>query len=369
MKRLQFWIAPLMVVALVASARAQEDEPKVKELTIGSKAPALDVEHWVQDGHGKFKRVTTFADGNVYVVEFWATWCGPCIASMPHLAETQEKYNDKIQIISISDEDLETVEKFLERKVRGEDDRTYRELTSAYCLTTDPDRSNHTNYMKAAGQNGIPTAFIVGKEGHVEWIGHPMTMDEPLEEIVAGKWDREAFREEFAAGQRINKRMRDISAAMRKGDTDKALAVIDDLMKETPKSAQAQLKSMRFSILLAANSDEAMPAAKELLSEMDDAMQVNSFAWMVYQRASAGEINKDLIAIAVEGAEKILPKASAGQNKGYLLDTLAHLKHLQGDTETALKLQKQAVQEAPEAQLKSFLKELEAEKSKGDDDK
>lgn len=88
-------------------------------LTIGSDAPPLDVEHWVQNGNGKFKPVTKVQAGKVYVVEFWATWCGPCVQSMPHLAALQTEYASKgVQLISISDEDLETVEKFLEREVR-----------------------------------------------------------------------------------------------------------------------------------------------------------------------------------------------------------------------------------------------------------
>jgi len=64
-------------------------------LTIGSKAPALDVEHWVQNGEGKFSKVTDFQKDKVYVVEFWATWCGPCVASMPHIVEMQKEYSEK----------------------------------------------------------------------------------------------------------------------------------------------------------------------------------------------------------------------------------------------------------------------------------
>ena len=70
---------------------------------------------------------------------------------------------------------------------------SFADVTKGYCLTTDPDRSAHRDYMEAAGQNGIPTAFIVGKTGEIEWIGHPMEMDGPIEQIVAGSWDRDVY--------------------------------------------------------------------------------------------------------------------------------------------------------------------------------
>lgn len=191
-----------------SSAAAQDAELAAPALTIGSPAPPIDVEHWLSDGQGKFAPVKEFEPGKVYVVEFWATWCGPCVASMPHLAQLQTEYRDQgVQVVSVSDEPLETVTEFLAKPVRGatpaeaaegEEPQiaTYAELTSAYCLTTDPDRSVHVDYMEAAAQRGIPTAFLVGKTGAVEWIGHPMQMDEPLAKVVNDQWDRE----EYAAG-------------------------------------------------------------------------------------------------------------------------------------------------------------------------
>ena len=55
-----------------------------------------------------------------------------------------------------------------------------------YTIAVDDERSMSESWMMAAGRNGIPSAFIVGKDGTVEWIGHPATMDEPLEKIVDG---------------------------------------------------------------------------------------------------------------------------------------------------------------------------------------
>lgn len=75
------------------------------ELDISSPAPALDVEHWIQDHERGFKPVTAFTPGRVSVVEFRATWCGPCIARMPHLAHLQGAYAEKgVTIISARDE-------------------------------------------------------------------------------------------------------------------------------------------------------------------------------------------------------------------------------------------------------------------------
>ncbi|MFN7892077.1 MAG: peroxiredoxin family protein, partial [Pirellula sp.] len=228
----------LTAVACAAPTIQAQDAPA---LTIGSKAPALNIEHWVSNGHDKFKPVTSFEKGNVYVVEFWATWCGPCIASMPHLAETQEKYaSKKVQLVSVSDEDLETVEKFLAKPLKGSEDKeqTYGKLTSAYCLTTDPDKSVYETYMDAAGQNGIPTAFIVGKTGIVEWIGHPMRMDEPLDKVVEDKWDRDAFLVEFKKEQDRDLLMGKISQLARAGKMDEAMEQIAKAKEDYAKDPQ-----------------------------------------------------------------------------------------------------------------------------------
>lgn len=210
-------------------------EPSVSEagaprtLTITNPAPQLDIEHWLspaKDGRGEVRQ---FENDKVYVVEFWATWCLPCIGSMPHLVELQEKFADRqVQIISVSQEPLETVTPFLKREVRsGENEQTYAELTSAYSLATDPDGSVYEDYMVASGRKTIPTAFVVGKTGQIEWIGHPMNLDEPLEAIVAGTWDVAAFHAEWEELQRQEAFAAKVKLLVRDGELESALQLVD----------------------------------------------------------------------------------------------------------------------------------------------
>ncbi|MGB7343242.1 MAG: TlpA disulfide reductase family protein [Pirellulaceae bacterium] len=298
------------------AADAKSDERDL--LTIGDPAPKLDIEHWVQDGDGKLSPVEEFKEGTVYIIEFWATWCGPCISSMPHLAETQEKYGyEKVRLVSVSDEDLKTVEKFLEKKVRGEDeDRTYGELTSGYSLTTDPDRSVNNDYMRAAGQNGIPTAFIVGKSGAVEWIGHPMRMDKPLEQIVDGTWDRDAFADEFKKEQAADLLMQRIAKKMRgsKEDCKEAIKLIDEALDglEGESISKMRLEANRLRALCSAGmGEEAAKFIEDGIASADD--DVNSVMSKVSQIAilptdSNLELKLDLLSIANQRVEKLLER-------------------------------------------------------------
>ncbi len=410
------------VLTACATLSAVADEAGTKVLTIGSPAPSIDVEHWVSNGQGKFQPVKKFEAGKVYVVEFWATWCGPCISSMPHLAETQNKYADKgVQIISISDEDLETVEGFLKKPVRGAkpvgDDGmppTYAELTSAYCLTTDPDGSVQEDYMRAAGQNGIPTCFIVGKDAHVEWIGHPMAMDEPLEQIVSGSWDRAAFMAEFKKEQERGLMMSKISSKMRRGDTAGALEVIaeaklaaegdvgllamlgqmefqvkassamsmiqqgkqaeglaelDEVAKLATPAQKLQITSLRFRILVEIKSwDDAARTLADLgeNKEVDPAM-VNQMAWQVYEMSAE---DKEFSAVLIDAATGAISKAvQKAPTDGMILDTYAHLLYRQGKLDQAIEVQSKAVENlngAPDdvaAEMKEFLATLKKEKA------
>jgi thiol-disulfide isomerase/thioredoxin len=358
---------------------AHGDEDNQPTLTIGSPAPELNVEHWVQDGDGAFKPVTKFAPDQIYIVEFWATWCGPCIASMPHISKLQTEYADKdVQVVSISDEPLETVERFLARDVAGKEGTTYADLTKVYCLTTDPDRSVYKDYMNAAKQRGIPTAFIVGKTGRIDWIGHPMSMDEPLQAIVNGTWDRDAFATEFTAKQASDALLSQVGALIRRDRHDEALEQVNKAIEDAANpSIRKSLLAIKLQVVFATNlTDGLSELVQEILEGASSPQDVNEVTWRVYQTAAAGRLDDEALLKTCLRASNAAAKKASGEQRGYILDTSAHLQHLLGRLDQAIKTQKRAlklVEGRTRSQMELFLKQLEVEKSgddtKGDDGK
>ncbi|MCA9234660.1 MAG: TlpA family protein disulfide reductase [Planctomycetales bacterium] len=350
----------------VATAEKAADKPKDEpaEMTIGSLAPPIDIEHWLSTAGGTVEPFHKLEPGKVYVIEFWATWCMPCVASMPHIAQLQQEYADKgVTIVSVSDEPLETVEGFLEREVmnmgeQAEDEAadaeeevakpTYAELTDAYCLTTDPDGSVKDAYFSAAGQNGIPCAFIVGKTGQVEWIGHPMAMDDVLAKVVDDTWDREAFGEEFRASQQLNRMMMTAAMAARQKDYDKVYAVAEELrnLKGSPEvqaqgeAAAARIEGLVLVMMIQNDQDEALKQLPAKFPQLDPEM-ANQIAWTVVQMHDGGvPMTAELLQLVAKLTEDLVDADSPDAN---VLDTVAHLQHAAGDLEAAIATQQRAV--------------------------
>ncbi len=360
----------------IQSGFAQEADA-APDLTIGSKAPDLDIEFWVSDRNGLLPHTTKIEKGSVYVVEFWATWCGPCIAAMPHISALQDKHSDdNVQIISVSDEDIDTVTNFLERPVAGDSDgKTYGDLTNNYSLTVDPDKSVFKDYFAAAKRTGIPCAFLIGKTGQVEWIGHPMQLDKPLEKVVAGEWDRKAFAVQFKKAeeqrmlsQKLGFAMRKIRGEMNSGNPEKALQLMDTLMDDAEfKSMKKQLTMSRMGILISGNLPEAPSELEKFTNQnKDDAMALNSIAWGIYEKyEKRNDVSPEILQQAKKTAEAAV---KADPDNGAILDTLAHFIYVvDGNLDKAIEVQQKAIANGgpQKNELMAFMKQLQEEKKTG----
>jgi thiol-disulfide isomerase/thioredoxin len=162
-----------------ADAKPEDPPAEEKKLAVGSPAPPLAVAKWV-----KGDPVPAFEPGKVYVVEFWATWCGPCLSAMPHLSELAKEHKAQgLTVIAVTTADErgnspEAVAKFAAG--RGKD------YAFAVALCDTP--ATQEAFMDASGTTGFPSTFVVDRAGKVAFIGRPDDLDEVLPKVLAGTW-------------------------------------------------------------------------------------------------------------------------------------------------------------------------------------
>jgi thiol-disulfide isomerase/thioredoxin/Tfp pilus assembly protein PilF len=284
-----------IALAGLAAFTGGADQPKpAAALKVGDPAPPLKADRWLQG-----EEVRRFEPGHVYVVEFWATWCGPCIWIMPHTAELQARYKGRgVTVIAFTSRDLlggpnntaEKVAAFV--KKRG----PKLPYTFAYA----DDSATADAWMKAAGKRGIPCAFVVDKAGRIAHIGSPMYLGAALPMVLAGAAP-EAVRAEV---DRIDKAWNSACLVQTFGDDEDCLRALRDLEARYPAVGQTPffLRGKLSFLVRAGEADEAKKLAEGMLAradEQDDPVGLAIVATFLRQ-PKAG---KELLAVAVKAAE------------------------------------------------------------------
>lgn len=111
--------------------------------------------------------------GNVVLVDFWATWCGPCRASLPHINELYKKYHDKgFEVFCVGDNDTnpDQWKEFIETSKDGM--QNYHHILRGLKVTTDAD-GNMTGYDRSNDQSNkyavhyLPTKYLIAADGTI----------------------------------------------------------------------------------------------------------------------------------------------------------------------------------------------------------
>jgi thiol-disulfide isomerase/thioredoxin len=349
-----------LTAALLAAFAATAISSTAATLKVGDPAPPLQTGKWVQG-----EPVKAFDRDHAYLVEFWATWCGPCKAAIPHLNALHEKFKSQGFVV-IGQNVWETSEAAVEPFVKKMGDKmTYRVALD--------DKSNGgkgrmaATWLAAAGKTGIPASFLVDKQGAVVWIGHPMELQESMiESVLAGKFAAKqaiaAQQDRNAAQAKTSELTRAAYTALSAKDWAKAESAIAALEKELPENQQYRAGSLRVELLLGqGDQDAAARLAEQVAGEnLGNLFAQNNLASQLSRAATPKPV-------VLDAAERIATKANEALNGSDVssLVTLARVAFLKGNQDKAVELQAKVVElskPAAKPRMQEFLDSYKAGK-------
>jgi thiol-disulfide isomerase/thioredoxin len=335
-------------------------------LKVGDPAPATRPESMLQG-----EAVKDFKKGEVYVFECWASWCGPCVAAIPHLNDLHKKMGKKGVVITgvnvwEAERDAASAQRAKDFLKAQGDKLSYRVAIGGKAFIKD--------WLEAADVNGIPHAFVVA-DGKVAWMGHPMQLtDEIIGDILTGTplaaaapiADKIPQRRlskpatpatktpgdpEMAAAQA---KLDALSEAMRNRDWDAAEKALPAAAGVLPPQEGKELReSIEAQIGLARGDPSKFYAQLSKLAdeEFDDAEAMNEIAWRLLTMKSFEKIrNLTLAEKCAVQAVKLTKETHPDK-----LDTLARLRWLQGKKEEAIRWQIKSVDKAEPGPMKEAL--------------
>lgn len=152
------WSNILFIVFIVAMLIPQTRTPIVvfvqRTFAIGPSVKKNKIQlqdyHWQLTDSNKQSLSFNEAKGEVVLLNFWATWCPPCIAEMPSMQSLYDSYGDKISFYLVTDESPEKVDAFMQK---------YNYTLPVYYTQTPPPK--HLEYR------ALPTTYVIGKNGEI----------------------------------------------------------------------------------------------------------------------------------------------------------------------------------------------------------
>jgi thiol-disulfide isomerase/thioredoxin len=335
-------------------------------LKVGDPAPATRPETMLQGA-----AVKDFKKGEIYVFECWASWCGPCIAAIPHLDELHRKMGKKGIVITgvnvwESERDAASAQRAKDFLKSQGDKMSYRVALGGKAFIKD--------WLEAAEVNGIPHAFVVA-EGKIAWTGHPAQLTaEMLGDILTGTPlaaaapiaekipQRRLSKPAVPAGTAPNDpemaaaqaKLDALSEAMRARDWDAAEKALPAAAGVLPKPEGQELReSIEAQIGMGRGDPTKFYAQlrKAADEEFDDPEVLNEIAWrLLTMKAFAKQPNLALAEKCAVQSVKLTKEEHPDK-----LDTLARLRWLQGKKEEAIRLQIKSVDKAEAGPMKEAL--------------
>jgi len=335
-------LALTLIATLGLAPAAPQDQ---KKLGVGDSVPSLEGLDFVQGSMDDLSASGT----KVLVVEFWATWCGPCLKSIPHINEMYQNFQDQgLVVVGVSDEKRSKVEPFV--KKRGSE--------MSYPVAIDAEKKVSDAFMAASGQKGIPCAFVTtvqsGQSGKVVYIGHPMApeFETAVRLSLTGRYDPVLTKK---AQPSIDAARRAIATKNYKDGYKR----FDEVIALDP-AIFAPIAIEKYGVMLNDEGNEAgaKAYAAELLKglvTLGDAAALRDLAIELSSKPANKSYDYDLAMQAAEAMLKV-----AGKNDPVALATVAGVEYARGDFSKAVESQKKAYRIASPSRKAAFKSTLDA---------
>lgn len=332
-----------------ALAPAAKYEAAVKP---GDMAPVLKVAEWV-----KGAPIPRFEPGKVYLVEFWATWCGPCVDNIPHLNALQKKHGkDGLVIIGLTNPDLDAG--YAGGRKENNTLRQVRDFVAAqggkmdYHVAYDtPMRETYKAMMGTLP--GIPHAFLIGRDGKLAVDYHPFFLGDAIEKVLAGTWNRERDHPELRRSSKL------YAEVMRPKDYAAFKASQAILARDFPALALRTLHARFSQALKAGDHPEVLATGRALMAHTRDSGESKDLA------ATARAAARDLVIVQRSGVRGLVDALRFDEVRALVaamaacatdvsngesseaFSARAELAYGDGDLPAAVELQRKAVSTAP----------------------
>ncbi len=202
-----------------------------EEVKVGDDAPDISAVEWF-NLPGDMKDISPKdLTGQIIVLDFWATWCGPCERSIPHLEKMQDKYKTKgVILLALSYESASTVDKYVKKK------------RISYVVGGGAERTRD-NY----GVNAYPTTFLIAPNGKVAWKGGPANLEDEIRKLIESQPAKDKG---FLAEKSAASAYRKATKLYKKGDYVEAWDLFTEVTREfkgtkVANKAKGKLKKMR----------------------------------------------------------------------------------------------------------------------------
>lgn len=317
--------------------------PEKKENKTAAPAEALPTlsleglpEVWLQGAP-----VKEWEKDKVYIFEFWATWCGPCLAAMPHMEQLHQAFKDnpRMQIIGVNVMDRKTPEA-LKEFIKN------RPTPLNYTMAVDVDgKKTREKWLEPLKVNGIPHAFAV-KNGRLIWRGHPSQLSEKTMQAMLKpdfsaaslpEEEREAGVREWQHYRETSQKVRELVEKDGKLGAQALLKQVQDSGK-FPQDQVIQLKMIPFLVLAEQGKfEEAQSVLNDVSREYPDDYRVQidiAGTLMEGKSVPAGKMDAALVERCLNRCIEISRKSNKEASLPWRM--MAELRERQGNMKEAL---------------------------------